>query len=832
MFALVAIPSLAVGGVHTPVIVGTSIACAGALLWALRAGYFQAPLAGLLITALGLLALAQTVPLPAGLTSALSPTGAGVWQAASELSLGREASWIPLSIDPGASLLEAAKWLSAAVVFGLSAHVGRTRELTGIARLVAGAAALVALVTLLHGVVGAESLFGVYEPARNPARWATAPLLNPNNLAGYLNLGVFAALALLLSTKRSDERTLSAICTALLVAQVILTGSRGGVVALAFGALVVTSFVFARGARQIDQRARALLLVGLAAGLGLGIYSATTGVWAELTTEGTEKLTGFVDMLAVIADYPLTGTGAGAFEPAFGPHQPVASGALYSHPENFLLAWFTDYGLPLGGVTLLAALWALRPRELGAHKSLRARVLGTGVVVFLLQNLGDLALSTLGPLLLLSIVLGGLVGAAQGANTGAPAPLHQVYAARTLAMGLLLLLAALALTRPTSAYDARLAARRAVGAARLGDPSARKQLLGQLHQSVLEHPGDPYLPLLVAHVEAAAPSGAPFRWIGLALRRNPHAARAYLLLADVLSTRGATSQAMSAARHATITDANVAHETAVRLVRDRRPADDWLQLVPEGELGGLVLGQIAVRLAPGSADRAHLLDTASALAPRDLATLLMTANELMGRVEAAQAPCTPPGACIERVKSLLAQAKRLAPSDGRLVLLGARRLAAAGKPKEGAELLAAQCSHVEAPCQRTRVQLAGTYGLPLEEPGEALTAAVCHESEPCAEAHRWLAGLHQARREPGSALAHLEAAAAATHLARDWLAAAALAQTLGEKSRAERSLRQVLLEADANDEARREATAQLATLRPGASLPTASSPAASSPTAE
>lgn len=812
-FALVALPTLAMGGVHTPVIIATGLACAATLWWARRTGRFEPRLAVALVAALGLLALLQTIPLPFAVTRALSPAAADVWKAAYEPIFGHGPGWIPLSIDPAASLLEATKWLSAAVVLGLAAHVGRKQELTAVARVIAGAAALVAIVTLTHGAAGAEQLYGFYEPDQNPARWATAPLLNPNNLAGYLNLGVFAALSLLLSTEKRDERIFATICTALLVGQVLLTGSRGGVLALGFGALIVTSYVFGPGSRKVDKSARILLLVGVGAGILTGLYSATTGVWADLTAEGVEKLTGFEVMLSVVADYPLVGTGAGAFEGAFAPHQPPASGALYSHPENFVLAWLTDFGLPLGGATLLLAFWVFRPSQLGPRRSLRARVLATGVFVFLLQNLGDLALSTLAPLLLVATALGGLVGAARSPSADARTAAFRTTTSRTLVVGWGLLFVALAMARPTSAYDARIDAHRAVVTTNLASPAAKKALLAQLHEAMLEHPGDPYLPLLVARVEAAAPNGAPFRWIGLALRRNPQAARAYLLLSDVLSARGATSQAMSAARRATISDASVAHETATRLLRDRRPTDDWIDLVPEGELGATVLREIAIRLPPGSSDRARLLDTASNLAPRNGSTLEMTANEFLGRIETRQAPCSPPAACIHRVKVLLEQAQRLAPDDEHLVPLSARRLAAAGQPNEAAALLAAHCSHADVPCLRTRVLLAGLYGLPLTDAGEALTAAVCHEAKPCADAHRWLAGMHESRREPGSALAHLESAAGASHLASDWLAVADLATSLNERARAERALRQVILEADPASEDLRRAKQRMEEFR-------------------
>ena len=50
---------------------------------------------------------------------------------------------------------------------------------------------------MAHRLVGASSVFGVYAPVGEFAPEKLGPLLNPNNLAGYMNVAVFCGFGLI-----------------------------------------------------------------------------------------------------------------------------------------------------------------------------------------------------------------------------------------------------------------------------------------------------------------------------------------------------------------------------------------------------------------------------------------------------------------------------------------------------------------------------------------------------------------------------------------------------------------------------------------------------------
>src|SRR5690606_7037353 len=131
----------------------------------------------------------------------LSPHAAEIWCHAFDL-LGATTAFASISLDPGASLLEALKWLTYANVFAIAASIARHRGAIPAGAILFGTAILAALLTLGHGLVGARTVYGIYQPGFDVLPWQTGPLLNPNNLAGYLNLGTFCGLGLLLKNEK------------------------------------------------------------------------------------------------------------------------------------------------------------------------------------------------------------------------------------------------------------------------------------------------------------------------------------------------------------------------------------------------------------------------------------------------------------------------------------------------------------------------------------------------------------------------------------------------------------------------------------------------------
>src|SRR5690606_19189104 len=143
----------------------------------------------------------------------------------------------------------------------------------------------VALVTLGHGLVDSAALFGLYHPTFDPARWRFGPLLNPNNLSGYLNLGAFSGLGLIFASRLARFRWLLSGGVAILFGVSVLTGSRAGVLLLPVGLIAFLVLLSIGLRRKHELRWRQGYVPVLAAclcGLILAGLGASEVTWKEL----------------------------------------------------------------------------------------------------------------------------------------------------------------------------------------------------------------------------------------------------------------------------------------------------------------------------------------------------------------------------------------------------------------------------------------------------------------------------------------------------------------------------------------------------------------------
>src|SRR6478752_505884 len=126
--------ALWIGAVHTRVMLGIAgllLAIYGFAIWRGVVGRrLPGPAIGLAI--LGAYCLLQATPLPMQLLGPLAKGNFEIWSGLFEVLGERTPLALPLSLDPGASRLEAVRWTSYAVAFALSAGLGaRERAVTG-----------------------------------------------------------------------------------------------------------------------------------------------------------------------------------------------------------------------------------------------------------------------------------------------------------------------------------------------------------------------------------------------------------------------------------------------------------------------------------------------------------------------------------------------------------------------------------------------------------------------------------------------------------------------------------------------------------------------------
>jgi tetratricopeptide (TPR) repeat protein len=765
------------------------------------------------IVFLGLYSLLQSLPLPMGLLSSVSPVAARTWQDAFSLTgspLGQPAS---VSVEPGASRLEALKWLTYAAVFVASARLARERSSPIGLIIVVGSALFSGVLSVAHGLAQVEEWLFIYRPQFARPPWAIAPLLNPNNFAGYLNLALFSAMGLLFASKPKIPRMVTAATIVLLAALVILTGSRGGVLALVVG-FFVSGVAFR--IQQVRSSARSsrtipgwIPIVGVAiAAIGLAVIGLTDVVWEQLLDETTGKLRIIEYSQAITKDHLWFGIGRGAFGTAYAAYRQELGDNIFRYAENFVVQWIVEWGLPVALAGLVALLVTLWPSRHGFGKNAQQTAVFIAVGILLLQNLVDLATEIPS----VAIATFALLGTAHGTTSYLRDRRHrrteevnhssQTFRATTMVVPCLAASCLLVwFVAKTSLPDA-IAQRFQLSATfslLVGKPkgsaafaTARKQVTSAL----LRFPADPYIPLIGALLTRESGQN-PYQWLNQALRRDPLSPRPHLLLAETLEARGNLNQALFelklTAKYAPYW-VSVLAERAVRWSPDYKTA---LRAVPDGIDGSSMLTALAQQYggAKGSREvKQQLFELALERNPSDVNTNFLVANDLFSWLDGDMEPCRGTGraSCLQRLdkhaKVVIDSRKETQLS----VIMQAKRLAFDKKFDEAERFLQERCGILPDPasCNLTRV----TYAQHLSEPSRfddaamAYTSSACTTAAGCASAYNWLGNIHLSHNSPMLALSKFERAAEELPTAEAWLLVAQIAAQVGRYGRAETAL--------------------------------------------
>ena len=279
--------ALGVGSVHTVVL---CVATAVLGLAAMCTWYGAAPIrvrpAATLLFALGGLLTAYTalqcMPLPVAWSGTLAPHNAEVW--ARSLIPLREAgpNFAPISEDPTATRIEVLRGVAYLLAFVTALRIAQRRPgAVFLEHVVIAIGVVLAAAALLHPAFGARKLFGLYEPTRGAVARHVAPLMNPNNLAAYLNLAFCLAFSAILfppslSPERRIPKPLLAAIALALVATQVWVASRGGVVTMVLGALVVLAIRWLAA-----HRSRRSIGVSIASAFAAAVGAVVIGLSAS-----------------------------------------------------------------------------------------------------------------------------------------------------------------------------------------------------------------------------------------------------------------------------------------------------------------------------------------------------------------------------------------------------------------------------------------------------------------------------------------------------------------------------------------------------------------------
>jgi hypothetical protein len=761
----VVLSMLGLGAQQGPLLLAVSVLCVLAGALAYKAGG-RVPHAAWACAALAGFTLVQAIPMPVGWLQSLSPQAFDVWSRALRAFGEAGPSRASLSLDPSATLVEALKWAAYAYLLVACAEVRVRWGSAWLAVSVFGSGVLLAALTLLHGAVDAESIYGFYTPSFAVDRWSRGPLLNSNNLAGYANLALFSGIALLRSPRNPLPKWSLALGGALLSTVVLLSASRAGILALFAGVLAL--FVLGAASRRRFPSAPwgAAALAMTAAFVVFTLLADERIYRAVMSADASQKVAVWKHTLSMIADYPVFGVGRGAFESAFSPYYEPVSGefaTVYAHAENFPIQFLSEWGMGVGGLALSVGLIVFARIAWQRRGDPVAVTLAVGVAVLLLQNLADLALEIPAVMIALVVTWSAL---SHRAPSGEARP-----ALGGVAFGVPGIAAVALAVAPAfhGVQEERAAITERLRTADLKLESAREELRGQLRAASLRHPAEPFFSFVAALVSYRARDMDPLPALGRALERAPYSGQVHLLLSHVLTRKGARSQALLHLRLAARYDRTLRAAVIERSVAWTKTGEELVGVLPqESEAFAQACPKV-----PLSERRVGCWEAFERLSPGEVGKV---AETWLALLEAKLSPCdgAQRATCERSAEAEIAALKgkhhppeRLAPLEARLKVLrgdtaSAIRELLAGCPETNSAL----------PCHELAIRLARDA-----RATEALVTAVsrwlplvcAHDAAACprhkSEAGRWLgeAGAW------GLALRHFTESATSEPTASRWL---------------------------------------------------------------
>lgn len=733
---------LAIGGIHTEALAistGLLALAFGLTYLAPTARPFRPKASATALFGLGvglvLYTAFTTIPMPAPFLASIAPANADVW-ARGLRGLGEAGpAWAPISLDPTATRVEVLRGITYLLVF-LTAH-RFTQSQSGtelLERMVVGAALVLAAASILHPVIGAEQVLGLYRP-KNEYGHHIAPILNPNQLSGYLNLGLATGLGILASARSDRERLVVGGIVLFLVGMELFVGSRGGVATMVLGMLFV-GVLHQRLKKGQRAGLRAVpILVGLAlfVGVALLVVAGSEQVRVELGSRDVSKLETIRQAFRLVPPHFVFGVGRGAFESVFPAYRTGEGFVTVTHPENFVAQWVTEWGVPAAVLAFALVLRSLSPKEVLSRSKPPLGAYGA-LVVLAVHNLVDFSTELPGAMVLASVCAAIVTGGAADPTTKATRPVwarhSRKVAVLTILGAVVSLIVALRGARGELYPDQEL-----LGHLALDKTISRKDFDDRVRAASLRHPGEPYFPYVAALRGQVLRDGPIIPWAAQTLERSPTYGPVHLVLARTFF-RTVPSQARLEYRLAMTQEYSEGfEEEAHRLVSD---FDEAMELVPEGKIGLGALESLTRQLDQRlPATRVMLDEELLRRDPRSQSALQRMARDVLLDLRQDEVWCVDRKACADRGLELARRLTEVSPTACEGYALTAELRAASGSPKEAVRELEEAAARVDdhTGCLMRLVMLMDATGLNADVDAtiDRVANAGCISQSDCAE---------------------------------------------------------------------------------------------------
>ncbi len=419
--------------------------------WELGGVRFRASGLGIPAALFVAVVLLQMIPLPASARYLVAPklearelTAESVLAQSGSQGESESSSWRPLSIDPPATLDALLKFLAYAALFVVVYNLVDSRSrLLRMTRALVTFAFLVAFVGLLQDLSGVERVYGIKALRYGGSPYG--PYVNHNHFAGLMEMMIPLTFALLLRRilrpssggvgtrvtpqgvslsdgepprgERAGQAILLGLALAVMSTALLLSLSRGGLIALALSTGVMTAMLVVRGRLGRWQVAVVglLLAVSVSSFLWIGpgsvvnhfrraeIVQNEPSFWARLLVWRAS--------LRLFEDFPVAGTGLGTYASAFLPYYPMGTEKIWREAHNDYVQLLSEVG-SVGFLVAAVGLLVLLVRLLGpilGRREVKERLiyygLCTGILSLLLHSLVDFNLQVPGNAALFVVLL-------------------------------------------------------------------------------------------------------------------------------------------------------------------------------------------------------------------------------------------------------------------------------------------------------------------------------------------------------------------------------------------------------------------------------------------
>ena len=192
------------------------------------------------------------------------------------------------------------------------------------------------------------------------------PYVNHNHYAGLMEMLIPLAVASVLpAIRKHPSGVLLGFVALIPIASVLLSGSRGGFIALVVEVVLAAILIFLCGPRRARKAAAAVGGSAIVAAVLLFFWMAPRQIAERLATMAdathspevalADRLAPAKDSLRILRDHAWVGTGLGSFETVFPQYQSFPSDFTWDHAHNDYAEALAETGA-VGGALILCAL--------------------------------------------------------------------------------------------------------------------------------------------------------------------------------------------------------------------------------------------------------------------------------------------------------------------------------------------------------------------------------------------------------------------------------------------------------------------------------------------